>query len=197
MSIKCHYSFVNTGATFAKLTIVKGTGVARDPGTGELKFSSDVEGSCFGYSIDWARRMIEYNGDIQRSRPNKGIGTALQQRWEMKHNAAGGDKWQSNQESVTWMVRHLGLRVVETYRIDDDDLADEVNAESSTVVFDNGLHWMAMSKMNGTRFYFDSNDGLYSVDTQDEYRALVDMFIDDYKNLPGYTNRYDVYSISG
>ena len=74
---------------------------------------------------------------------------------------------------------------------------DEVNAESSTVVFDNGLHWMAMSKMNGTRFYFDSNDGLYSVDTQDEYRALVDMFIDDYKNLPGYTNRYDVYSISG
>jgi hypothetical protein len=191
-----HYTFENTGATFAKLKLVKGSGVARKTGTGELKFSSDVEGSCFGYSIDWAQRMVQYKGDIQKSRPNKGIGTALQQRFEMKFKAGGGDKWSRNATAVAFMVRTVSLRMVEHYRIDDDDIADEVDTENSVVVFDNGLHWMGMAKVGGKRFYFDSNDGLYSASDIADYRRLVELFVDDYDSEPNYSKSWDVYSVA-
>ena len=65
MSIKLHYEFENTGATWAKAKINKATKeIIRDKGTGDIKYNADVEGSCFGYSMDWAQRMIQYKGDV-------------------------------------------------------------------------------------------------------------------------------------
>lgn len=197
MSIKLHYQFENTGATWAKVKIDKSTGaVAKKGGTGEVKFNSDVEGSCFGYSLDWARRMIQYKGDVEKSRPNKGIGTALQQRFEMKFNKEKGAKFDKNVVGVTFMVSNISLSLVENYTCDVDDLAETVDADNAVVILDCGLHWMAMGKVNTKRYYFDSNDGCYSASSLDEYKRLVGLFKDDYKGEGGYVTDWDVYSIA-
>lgn len=197
MSIDMHYAFENTGATWAKPKTVKGTNkIARDKATNSIQYNSDVEGSCFGYSMDWAQRMVQYKGDVQKSRPNKGIGTALQQRFEMKYKGAKGNKWARNLAAVKFMATNVSLKMVEQYHCDASKIADKVDADNSVIVFDNGLHWMGMAKIKGTRYYFDSNDGLYSASTQADYRHLVSLFVDDYKGEKNYTSNWDVYSLT-
>ena len=196
MSIDIHYSFENTGSTWAKPKTVKATGKIALDSSGTIKFSSDVEGSCFGYSLDWVQRIVQYNGDVQKSRPSKGIGTALQQRFEMKYKAGSGDKLSKNATAVTFMVGNVSLSLVEAYQCAASDIATKVDTDNSIVIFDNGLHWMAMAKINGVRFYFDSNDGLYSATTLVDYKKLVGLFVDDYKAEAGYTSTWDVYSVS-
>ena len=196
MSIKIYYSFENTGATWAKPKLDKSTGkISVKKGSGDINYSSDVEGSCFGYSLDWASRMVQYKGDVEKSRPNKGIGTALQQRFEMKFKGAKGNKLSCNSSAVSFMVNNVSLSMADTYQCAATDIADKVDGDNSVIVFDNGLHWMGMAKVNGTRFYFDSNDGLYSASTIEDYRKLVNLFVDDYKSETNYTSTWDVYSV--
>lgn len=197
MSIKLHYQFENTGATWAKVKIDKSTGsIRKKAGTGEVKYNSDVEGSCFGYSIDWARRMIQYKGDIEKSRPNKGIGTALQMQFEMKFNKQKGKKFDKNVLGVTFIVSNMSLTLVENYTCDVDDLAETVDSDAAIVIMDCGVHWMAMGKINAKRYYFDSNDGCYSASTLSDYKNLVELFRKDYKDEKGFVTDWDVYSIA-
>ena len=195
MSWTTYYTFTNTGATWAKPKLDKSTGKIATGLKGEIKYSSDVEGSCFGYAFDWARRMVNYGGNIVKSEPNKAIGTALQQMYEMRTKKAGGNWAAQNSVAVPQVVRLGSLSLVESYRHTDTDMANKVDADNSIVIFSIGFHWMAMGKATTGRFFFDSNYGLISADSLASYRDLVDSFIDDYDGEAAYSTSWDVYSL--
>jgi hypothetical protein len=192
---KTYYNFENTGATWGKLVLDKATNQIVKSAGGEVKFNSDVEGSCFGYSYEWARRFMEFR-DALKSKPTKVGGTPLQQLYEMKFKAAGGSKFQRNAVAIPSVVTTGGNRVASQFSMDDDKIAEKVNTDNLTVIFDIGLHWMGMGKLGSLLCFFDSNYGLISGDTVDEYKDIVTNFVNDYSGMAGYTKSWDVYSLA-
>jgi hypothetical protein len=195
MAWKTYYTFENTGATWAKLVLDKGTGNVAVKAGGEVKFNSDVEGSCFGYAYEWARRLLDYQ-DAGKSKPTKVGGTPLQQLYEMKCRKGGGSWFQQNAVAVPAVVTGGGNRVSEAFRMDDDKMAEKVNTDNIVCIFSIGYHWMGMAVKPYGRFFFDSNYGLISADTLDEYKDLVQNFVSDYDGSASYSKSWDVYAIS-
>lgn len=195
MAWKTHWNFENTGATWSKMVIDKATRKPVLKQGGEIKFNSDVEGSCFGYSLEWAHRFITYK-DIVKSKPTKVGGTPLQQIYEMKTKKVNGDFAAQNAPSVPPVIRGLGLTCPTTFRKDDDEMAVKVDTDGIVCIFSIGYHWMAMAKSNLGRFFFDSNYGLISADSLSDYEDLVDSFIDDYDGDPSYSTSWDVYVVA-
>ena len=195
MGWKTYYNFENTGATWGKVCIDKATKKVMKTGSGEIKYNSDVEGSCFGYALEWAARLLTYK-DALSSKPTKVGGTPLQQRYEMKCRGAGGTWYQQNAVAVPFVIGIRGYKCSTQFREDDSDMAEKVDSDSIVCIFSIGYHWMGMAKTDKGRFFFDSNYGLISADSLDEYKDLVDSFVSDYDSNAGYSNSWDVYVVT-
>jgi hypothetical protein len=124
-----------------------------------------TEGLCFGYSTVWARKMLEGRAfeDTLPSSMQAGI-----QKVEMWQKTGGWDN------AVTKICKDLGLRVDKKVSPLWSETAREIsNHSSGFYIVDIGIHWVAMGRTGKNYFYFDANEGFFTYENREEFRADV------------------------
>jgi len=191
MAINQLYDCKNEGATFGKLVIDQTTGKVKMNGS-DYAIVTDVPGACFGYSFDWARRML--TGEPKVSKPSAVGAVPLQQYYEIKLGSP--ITHQRVHAALRATVANSGYQVGNVTRKSYKKIAEElVRMGDGVSIFKMNIHWVGGGWRAGVFYFFDSNFGLYSGGSAEEMYDILKWDHGIYTGDAGYTSNWDVFEI--
>jgi hypothetical protein len=192
MAYRILYPCTNEGATWGKLVLDPSTGKVKTAAGGGLVTVSDVPGACFGYSFDWARRML--TGDPKTSKPSVTAAVPLQQIYEIKLGTPITD------QRIHAAIRAVGVKT--GYQI--GNVTKKPYKKVVDVLVKNGggvsvlkmnIHWVGAGWMGGDYYLFDSNIGLLAGPAASDMTLMLQDIHNFYTGTPGYNRNWDIFEI--
>jgi len=174
------YEFSNDG--FTNMHYKKGKAV-----------TTEAEGWCFGYSLNWTTRMIKEGAKPKLSKPTAMDAGPLQQKVEMLDLDWDG----SVSKVATDLGYSAGAAISRKW-----DVLPGVVAEGGNgyYIIDIGDHWLGMGVGNGKYYFFDANEGLTEYGDKGGFTAKVVKKIQSYKVDPdpdnGFEDDHKAYKIT-